>query len=232
MLTMTNSLDGQDVTSMVIIYSKRKTLTLHITEEGKLIVRAPLRTSEQRILQFVQKSRGWILKHQTKARQKQQQIIPKQFVDGEKFLYLGEHLELRVAQTPNIFLSDFLYLPKEFLTNAKKYLINWYQKMALEVFEKRVKYHAAKTGLQFTQIKISNAKHRWGSCSAKNVLNFTWNLIMAPIEVIDYIIIHELVHTVEKNHSRNYWNKVAKIMPNYKQQEKWLKENGVFLRLE
>jgi len=214
-----------------IIHSKRKTLTLHVTEEGKLIVRAPLRTPEDRIFAFVKKSSAWIVKHQVRAKEKQQLIKPKQFVNDEKFLYLGKYHKLKICNANDIFLSEYLHFPEKFLDNAKEYLINWYQKIALNLLEKRVKYHAEKNGLKFTKIKISNAQHRWGSCSAKNVLNFTWNLIMAPMEVIDYIIIHELIHTIEKNHSQKYWDKVAKIMPNYEKQEKWLRDNGVLLKI-
>jgi predicted metal-dependent hydrolase len=80
-------------------------------------------------------------------------------------------------------------------------------------------------------IKITEARKRWGSCGSKGTLNFSWRLIMAPMEVIDYVIVHELAHIGQLNHSPTYWRKVAEILPDYKKREKWLKENGGLLSI-
>jgi predicted metal-dependent hydrolase len=87
-------------------------------------------------------------------------------------------------------------------------------------------------GFAWKQIRISSARTRWGSCSTTGNLSFTWRLVLAPLEVIDYVVIHELVHTTIKNHSPAFWHRVAEIMPGYKQQVTWLKRNGRFLSLD
>ena len=105
-------------------------------------------------------------------------------------------------------------------------LENRYRNAAREVFTNRVAYYHRFTGGHYTSITIRDQKTRWGSCSSKGNLNFNWRLIFAPEEVVDYIVVHELAHRKEMNHSRAFYNVVASVLPDYKVQEKWLKENG------
>ena len=97
---------------------------------------------------------------------------------------------------------------------------------ALKVIPARAAYYAPLIGVTYGRITIRNQTSRWGSCSSKGNLNFNWRLIFAPEEVVDYIVVHELAHRKEMNHSRAFYNVVASVLPDYKVQEKWLKENG------
>ena len=97
---------------------------------------------------------------------------------------------------------------------------------ALKVIPERVKYYAEFIGVNYGRITIRRQKTRWGSCSSKGNLNFNCLLMLAPPEVIDYVVVHELCHRKEMNHSKNFWNEVEKILPNYKSQVKWLKNEG------
>ena len=115
------------------------------------------------------------------------------------------------------------------LANAKEHLENWYKTQAFDYIAQRVKDYAQITGLRFRIVKINTAQTRWGSCGRKDALNFTWRLIMAPPRVVDYVIVHELMHLKQKNHSHKFWAEVAKIIPDYKQDERWLKQNGHLL---
>ncbi len=101
---------------------------------------------------------------------------------------------------------------------------------ALKKISKRVEYYSSISGFKYKNIKITSAQKRWGSCTFKNNLNFPRRLALAPDEVIDYVVIHELCHVKEKNHSQNFWNEVAEIMPEYKKYRKWLKEKGYLLK--
>ena len=129
------------------------------------------------------------------------------------------------------FENSFFYLSINHLQSAEKIFLEWYRQQALQKISERVRFYYAITNLKYHKIKISNAKKRWGSCSSQGNLNFSWRLIMAPLEVIDYVVVHELVHLEEKNHANRFWNKVEKILPDYKIQKKWLKENGHNLKL-
>ncbi len=236
-----------------IIRSKRKSLALAITADAELIVRAPFRTSLEYIEKIAAQKIGWI-ERKIREIQKQPKTIKKNFIAGEEFLYLGEKYQLKITDGLKIELSETrlrsssgglrhaeaelrrgegegLFFPKVFLWRAKERLEDWYKKQALKEVSSRVKTAARKLNLNYRSIKISGAKTNWGSCGPKNSLNFNWRLIMAPETVVDYVIIHELTHIVEKNHSRGFWKKVEAEMPEYKKYRKWLRENGKMLVL-
>jgi predicted metal-dependent hydrolase len=97
---------------------------------------------------------------------------------------------------------------------------------ATQLISERVKYFAPLVGVTYGRIIIRNQKSRWGSCSVKGNLNFNVGLLLAPPEVLDYVVVHELCHRKEMNHSPKFWAEVSKLIPDYKQHEKWLKDNG------
>jgi predicted metal-dependent hydrolase len=115
---------------------------------------------------------------------------------------------------------------------VQKSLADIYRSTAKEVLTKRANLLSETTGLKFNSVKISGAKTRWGSCSCKNKINFSWRLIMAPLDVIDYVVVHELAHTVQHNHSKNFWNIVARFVPDYKEKRKELKVLAKALKQE
>ena len=126
--------------------------------------------------------------------------------------------------------NEFL-LSKEYLPIAKEIFVNWYKERAHEKISERVRMYSSMRGFSYNKINITNAKKRWASCSHKRNLNFSWRLIMAPLPVIDYVVVHELVHLEEKNHSKNFWNKVKMLIPDYQKHKEWLKKNGHLLRI-
>jgi len=100
-----------------------------------------------------------------------------------------------------------------------------YRELAAVIIPARVKYYSELTGLYPKKVKISNARKRWGSCGAKGTINIAWRLILFPQEVIDYVVVHELVHLVEHNHSRRFWHRVGQILPDYRVHKQRLREN-------
>lgn len=107
-----------------------------------------------------------------------------------------------------------------------------YKNAARERFEARTAYYHAVTGGIYTSITIRDQKTRWGSCSSRGTLSFNYRLIFAPPRVLDYVVVHELCHLTHMNHSRDFWNMVASVMPDYKVYKNWLKEHGHELNLE
>jgi len=217
-----------------IIHSTRRTISLIIQPDGTLTVRAPLRMSESRIHEFVENHANWI-------HRKQEQIPTtpspqkKDYHDGELFLFLGKEYPLHIlvqTRTRLILKEDSFYISKSHLPEVREAFIRWYKLQAREVIAKRVALHAQQNGLSWQKLRISSARTRWGSCTARGNLSFTWRLVLAPLEIIDYVVVHELVHTRIKNHSPAFWKKVAEIMPGYKQHVAWLKKNGRFLSLD
>jgi predicted metal-dependent hydrolase len=215
-----------------IIRSDRRTLALQIAPDASLIVRAPKRVSEETIITFVQKKIKWIVHHQKLAREAYRPKVKREFVDGEKFLYLGDWHTLFVIRDvaqPLVFNEKKFLLSESFLSDAKQLFEQWYRKQAYEVIKDRVRLYAETAGLSFKRISITGARKRWGSCGPKGTLNFSWRLIMSPLEVIDYVVVHELVHLEDRNHSRKFREKVRLLFPNYQQAENWLKTNSWLL---
>lgn len=218
-----------------IIRSSRKTVAIIVRRDGKVIVRAPHRLPEKAILRFVSRKSSWISARLAEVQQRNAQVAPKQFVEGETFLYLGESYPLALSDgtRPVLDLNNGAFtLYDQALPKAKQAFIAWYREQARLVFTQRVNYYADCHHLAYSKIHISSARTLWGSCSARDGLSFTWRLVMAPLPVIDYVVVHELSHLVEKNHSRRFWAQVETILPDYKERLDWLKKNGHRLTIE
>ncbi|MBI5042923.1 MAG: M48 family metallopeptidase [Nitrospirae bacterium] len=216
-----------------LIRSKRRTIALEIAQDASLIVRAPYRTPLDFIEKIVFKKRFWIKEKQEFVRDRYTKIAPKEFISGECFLYLGDMYKLEIVDplhTPIVFNKGF-HISRKNLNTAKEILIAWYKEQAYQKISERAIWHSSLSGLKYNKIRISNAQRRWGSCSAKGNLNFSWRLIMAPLNVINYVVVHELAHLEENNHSKRFWNKVKIMMPDYKQYKNWLKENRHLLNI-
>ncbi len=215
-----------------IIRSARKTLSLEITPDAHLVVRAPQNIKMAAIESVLFKKRFWIQSKQKMIHKKRSEIHPKEFVNGEGFLYLGRAHKLQIVEDATPFrFQDRFYLSKNHLQLGKHKFIQWYKQRALEKFSERVRWYAKVAGLEYQSIKISDATKRWGSCSAKGNLRFNWRLIMAPAKVIDYVVVHELTHLEEKNHTAFFWAKVQRILPKYQKYVYWLKQNQHLLGL-
>ncbi len=214
-----------------LIRSHRRTIGLQITNDARLIVRAPHSASEGFIRKLISRKESWIIAKQDFFKQRQNKAVIRKFVPGEEFLFLGESYQLvAVEDLPKaVVLGDSLMISSVVLANARDHIENWYKDQALAYISQRTANYAIMTGLKFQSIRINSATTRWGSCGYKDTLNFTWRLIMAPIKVVDYVIIHELMHLKQKNHSRKFWAEVAQMMPDYKQEERWLKHNSHLL---
>lgn len=212
--------------SYKLIRSKRKTIALGVTADATLIVRAPHNTSLSYIERLLKQKMGWIQKTMARVVSRPH-ALPKEFVDGESFLYLGKTYKMRFdakAAKPISFKNGFILNTKS-KYRMRTLIINWYKTEAKRKITERVEWCARRFGRSFKSIKITSAEKRWGSCGTSGNLNFSWRLIMAPTSVIDYVIIHELAHLEHKNHSKPFWNSVKVMYTNYERARNWLKQN-------
>jgi predicted metal-dependent hydrolase len=216
-----------------VIRTRRKTFALIVRGDGSLLVRAPLRASDKQIAGLVRKKEKWIRARQEIARQRYQKALPKEYVNGEGFLYLGISYKLAIVQDQpeGLTLRDQFYLSQSALPIAESVFRDWYKRQAFQMITERVEWYAGQNGCHYRRVRITDARTRWGSCGRGGALNFAWRLVMAPLRVIDYVVIHELAHLEERNHSQAFWNKVGLLMPDYRQQIHWLKVNGHALSL-
>jgi predicted metal-dependent hydrolase len=215
-----------------LIRSKRKTIALIIERDGSLTVRAPMRASLAMIEEFIQQKADWIIR----TREKLKIIKPapaRRYVEGEIFLFLGSSFDLKLVgpQRPSLQFDNGFTLSHTAQAKGERYFIRWYKERAYEIIAQRVQEYARQYSFVPKQVKITSAKTRWGSCSPNGTLNFTWRLVMAPPDLIDYVVVHELAHLRVKNHSSKFWKAVESIDPEYKKKRKWLRENGGKLNL-
>ncbi len=216
-----------------LIRSKRKTISLIIQPDGKLIVRAPQRMSQIQIMEFVRTHEDWIRRNQKRVKASPPPPL-KVFKDGELFMYLGNEYPLSIISNQRpalIFENSRFHLSRSNLPAARQVFINWYKSQARIVISQCVENLAAKHKFNYKKIRISSARTRWGSCSTTGTLSFTWRLVMAPPDIVEYVVLHELVHTRIKDHSRTYWHRLGELLPGYKVKVRWLKQNGKFLTL-
>ncbi len=212
-----------------IIRSKRKTIALVVQPGGRLVVRAPQRASLKQIHAIVERHAAWV-----EARMKEMESLsaPRTFAEGSSLPYLGQDYPLRLAPGPGSglrFDGASFTLADGATSQAAALFEQWYRRQARKVFTERACYFAAKYGFVYEKLRLSSARTRWGSCSSKGTLSFTWRLVLAPPDVVDYVVVHELAHLRVKNHSPDFWRVVESILPDYKSRRKWLKTNGASL---
>lgn len=198
---------------------------LQITPDAHLIVRVPQKMSVETIHEAVRQKLPWILRKQRFARENYLPAGPKVFAAGEKFLYLGGEYELSLvpgSYGPLVFDGKGFSLPEGCVPLAKWLFRDWYRKQATEFLNARVRHYTGVNGARCSRVRISNAQGRWGSCSCRGVLNFSWRLVMAPRSVVDYVVVHEVVHLEEMNHSKKFWKKVEALAPDFLQAKRWL----------
>ena len=210
-----------------IIHSKRKTIALIVESDGSIVVRAPQRMTGQAILQFVERHADWVEKRRAEIRAAAL-TLKRQYQSGQSFLYLGQEflLEIVTDQQKKLILDDRFKLAGSALESADLVFQRWYRQQAVLVIPQRVKFFADKYKFQYEGVRITSARTRWGSCSSKGVLSFSWRLILTPLELVDYVVIHELAHTVQHNHSKKFWNLVEEIFPDYRERRRRLRQFG------
>lgn len=213
------------------VRSKRKTLSLIVETDGTLTVRAPVWMKETEIRRFIDAKTDWIRQKQAAARKTAP--ASRRYMDGETFLYLGQEVPLRLVpdQVPALVMDGVFKLARSAQPHAATIFETWYKRQARAVLSERVAFYAREHGFAAGKFRLSSARTRWGSCSAKHTLSFTWRLVMAPLDVIDYVVVHELCHLKELNHSKTFWAQVGAILPDYKARRKWLKIHGGKLHL-
>jgi hypothetical protein len=208
---------------LVVRSRKRTSVGIQVLHDATIKVTIPYFFPKSHIPKILKEKSEWIQNAQQKMLSRQEKRTP----DGI-YLYLGKQYELaeRPGQKEMIEISDKLYIGSANQKFIKTYLTSWYKQQARKIITERVTLYAKKADLTFRSVAITTAETRWGSCSSNKTLNFNWKLIMAPMEVIDYVVTHELAHLTEMNHSRSFWETVRKMYPLYREYRTWLRRNG------
>ena len=222
------SIEQLGVPINVIQSSRRRTLSILVSHD-EITIRVPQQLSSKTIETLISKKIGWI---KTKlAYQQQHAPIQHPLQAGDTLPLLDETIFLGFTETNQItrYADNQLWLPKEsrqHLTQKQHLVTQWYLEQANDYLPSRTLYWADMVGKQPSAIQVKSYKSRWGSCSSKGVVSYNWQIMMAPKRAVDYVIIHELCHLHELNHSPQYWQWVARFMPNYQTYQCWFKENA------
>ena len=213
--------------------SKRKKLTITVERDRQIVISAPTSTSEEVIRQFFESKRQWIYEKTHHLQKYEDRPHPpgKEIVNGESTLYLGSEYQIEIVtgDTTEIRFEKRFLVPSSLVGERRKVFHKWYVDRAKEYLIPKIKSFASTLGVVFANAKIMDSRYRWGSCTVKNNINLNWRLIKAPMFVIDYVIVHELAHLMEANHTARFWNIVRTHAPLMEKAQRWLKENGQIL---
>lgn len=220
-------------------FSNRKTLAIEVETNGEVNVVAPIGTSEEEIIKRVKSKAAWIVQKRYEVRNINVNKINREPVNGESYLYLGRNYTMQLILDKQIKdINVRLFRGKFVVTTYTKdedkikvALEKWYREKALQKINERVKYYIHFFNKQPKSIKVKEQKKRWASCTSKDELLFNWRCAMAPAYIIDYIVVHEMCHMYYKDHSKEFWNMVSEVMPDYASRRMWLRDNGIKLDL-
>jgi len=224
-----------ELSIQVVRSTRRRKTSSIIISNGLVKVVVPDQISDFTIKKLINKRMSWI----RKKLQDESNITPimaKEYVDGERFTYLGNSYKLKSFVGSVSFVkvtSDYIHisLPKKSKENIKALLEHWYEEKATEILTEKTNSYAKIIGVSPTSIALGDFKSKWGSCSIEGKISYNWKIIIAPHKILDYVVIHELCHMLEHNHSKEYWRHVNTYCNDFKERRKWLKLNSRVLAL-
>lgn len=222
-----------------VIRSRRSTADIVIERDGRVVVRAPEGVDDAQIAEIVEARHYWIYRALAEWRDLNATRVLREFRNGEGFLYLGRAYRLLLAagQAQRLVLKDGRFLLQRELVErgdsgaAKAAFRDYYIERGHERIGTRVAYFAPKVGAGAASVDVREMGNRWASYSPGGRLAFHWKCMMAPLSVIDYIVVHELCHFHHQNHTVAFWNEVDKVLPDYRERKQWLRARGAALDL-
>jgi len=229
-------IDGNGFIAEVIRTRRVKSADIRV-EDGAVSVVVPRELSIERVEALLNDKRQWI-RQKVLLHQEALPVSIKEYVSGESFSYLGRNYRLRLEK--GSYAPVKLYQGRLVVTlpdgntephMVRNALVSWYKKQARKRFKDKVKRFAPIIGVEPAEVDVKTFKARWGSCSAKGKLDFNWKVLLAPNRIVDYVVVHELCHIKQHDHSPKFWKEVERVMPDYKDCKRWLKENSATLEV-
>jgi predicted metal-dependent hydrolase len=233
---------GATLIDYAVLRSRRRRKTVEITMDPSqgVLVAAPLDTAPERLSEIVMKRAGWIVRHWPDDLAR---VPPRMFVSGESLPYLGRQVRLFVehaqVRKPSLAFSHWsfrLVAPAGLDEEARRVALErvvrrWYERRAAERLPERVRRWAPLAGCTPAGVLVRDQRQRWASCSPDGTLRFNWRLVMAPPVLIDYVLVHELVHLRVRRHTLDFWAELGRLMPDFQARRSRLKELGPYLGL-
>lgn len=205
--------------------ARRKTFGLIVDRAGELVVHSPETAEEDELNEWLKQKLLWVHRKLLAKESYAAKVRTLDVVSGETISYLGHNYRLKIVENqsePLRFHGDFFILRKKDTGKAPHLLQQWYQGAGTQWVEKRCKMWAKKVGITPQKIDVVNLGYRWGSCGKKGILRFHWRLFQLPVSLIDYVIVHEMAHLKERNHSPKFWQILDQVLPDWRERKQAL----------
>ncbi len=229
----------RDIEYQLLPGTERRTTDIVIERNGVITVRPPVDMKPEQVDETVLSKRMWIYRNLAEWRDLNATRVIREWVSGESFMYLGRHYRLLLVNEqdePLKFRDGRFCLLRSVIEKggrdaAQETFESFYRDKGFGRLLKRVAFFAGKVGVTPGKVTIKELGYRWASCQTNGDLNFHWKCLMAPLTVIDYIVVHELCHIRHRDHGDLFWNEVDKVMPDYRERKEWLRIRGAELDL-
>lgn len=214
-----------------LIRTNRRSVSISVSPKCEVVIKAPRKLPFDEIQKIVNQKESWIILHKQRIQQNNQ--LNNSILNYEDILFCGQvyHLIYDEKARQITLNNSYCIVPTKYSDKLIKRLTTWYKKVAFEILSKRLEYFCTLMQLKPTEFKLTNAKTCWGTCNSKGVVSLNWRLIMTPHELIDYVIVHELAHLVQLNHSKLFWDVVRSVLPDFATRRKNLKQGDYLLSL-
>jgi hypothetical protein len=209
---------------------RRRTLGLTVDRDGELVLAAPTTVDEATLRAFVREKRYWIYQKLTEKAELRRPVPVKEFVEGEGFLYLGRSYRLQFVadqDQPLKLVNGRFRLRRDQLPQARATFIRWYGDRGQQWLASKVRAYADRMEVAPAQVRVQDLGYRWGSCGKRATVYFHWKTILLPRPIVEYVVVHELAHLHEPHHTPAFWQRVARVLPDYERRKRWLAEHGL-----
>jgi predicted metal-dependent hydrolase len=210
--------------------ARRETMQITVERGGDLVLSAPPQVDEATLRDFVQQKRLWIYTKLAEKDRLHRQVLRKEFVGGEGFLYLGRSHRLKLVDDQDVPLklaTGRFCLRLDALPAAREHFIRWYSDRAKAWLSSRVTEYQSRMEVAPAGVKVQDLGYRWGSCGKGDWLYFHWKAILLPARIAEYVVVHEIAHLHEPHHTPAFWLRVERAMPDYARRKAWLAEHGI-----
>ena len=216
----------------VVLSARRRTMELSVERNGALVIRAPEGATGARLEAFIHEKRTWVYRKVAEKEALRRTVPVREYVSGEGFPYLGRSYRLLIVNRQDVPLrleAGRFRLRRSEVGQGRVHFICWYAKHGRTWLRRRVETLAARVGVDPGAVEVRDLGYRWGSCGRSRTLNFNWATILLPPSIVEYVVVHELVHLRERNHTAAFWRRVERAMPDYARRKAWLAERGASL---
>jgi len=219
-----------------LVRSRRKTASIYIERDGQVSILVPDKLTDRQVEALLESKRKWIYKGLAEWQDLNARRVHRDYVNGEGFLYLGRSYRLKLVSdlAEPLMLKDGYFCLRTnngSVPDADAAFKAFYRAKGAVRIPPRVAYYQAKMDVEPKAVRLLDLKHRWASCSPGGNLNFHWKCMMAPLTILDYIVVHELAHLIYPNHTKAFWNELDKVMPDFQERKEWLRVNGAGMDL-